>query len=274
MLGLLNIKEMMGLPVLASKDGANVDELMVLVHGLMAVLFVGWIIYYAVAVFRHRREKNPKADPVGVKSKSISNYLELGVAGAEVALLMFWSVPLWGKTVSGFPTAETSEKPPLEVHVNSSQFLWNFRYAGLDGRFASQDPGLVTSANSFGYDEADPAGGDDFEVGLEMVVEVDRPVIAHIRSRDVIHSFWVGPLRVCQDALPGISIPVHFVPTVPGRYMITCAQLCGTGHYAMRGEVLVLSSEDFEVWWNEKIGAEVASSTDEDSAGGSAASFE
>ena len=266
MFGLINIKEMMGLPMLASDHGSDIDELILLVHLLMGVLFVGWIVYYGIAVSKHRRESNPKADPVGVKNKKISNYLELGVAGIEIALLMFWSVPLWGKVVSEIPSPEEFDVPPLEVHVNSQAFLWNFRYAGPDGRFANQDVNLVSATNGFGYDSADPYGADDFEVGNEMVLEAGRPVIAHIRSRDVIHSFWIGPMRVCQDAIPGISIPTQFTPTVPGKYMITCAQLCGSGHYAMRGEVLVLSPEDFKAWWDEKTQQAAAPEAGDDSA--------
>jgi cytochrome c oxidase subunit 2 len=91
-----------------------------------------------------------------------------------------------------------------------------------------------------------------------MAVPVGKPVIAHITSLDVIHSFKVVPLRMTQDANPGMSIPVHFVPTITNTYLIQCSQLCGNGHSSMRGVFKVLSQEDFDKWLKSKSGGAVS----------------
>jgi cytochrome c oxidase subunit 2 len=82
---------------------------------------------------------------------------------------------------------------------------------------------------------------------------VNKPVIAHVTSKDVIHSFKVNPLRVTQDAIPGMSIPVHFTPTQEGKYLINCAQLCGNSHSVMIGFVRVVSQEAYNQWAAEQL---------------------
>jgi cytochrome c oxidase subunit 2 len=77
-------------------------------------------------------------------------------------------------------------------------------------------------------------------------------VIIHLSSLDVIHSFKVFPMRVNQDAIPGMSIPIHFMPTKVGSYPINCAQLCGIGHATMKGVLKVLAPADYEKWLAEK----------------------
>ena len=82
----------------------------------------------------------------------------------------------------------------------------------------------------------------------ELVVPVDKPVVAYISSMDVIHCFAVRPMRVTQDAIPGMSIPAWFTPTRVGTYQINCAQLCGNGHYGIRGTIKVVSQADYDKW--------------------------
>jgi len=99
-----------------------------------------------------------------------------------------------------------------------------------------------------------------------MVVPVNKPVVAYITSQDVVHSFKVNPFRVTQDAIPGLTIPVWFTPTHVGQYLINCAQLCGSGHYQMKGYLNVVSQDKFNQWVDERIKAGAA--------GAPAASFE
>ena len=90
---------------------------------------------------------------------------------------------------------------------------------------------------------------------VELVVPVDRPVIVSVTSLDVIHSFKVLPLRVTQDAIPGMRIPLHFVATKTNTYQINCAQLCGVGHSTMKGILKVVSQPEFDAWLKSKAGA-------------------
>jgi cytochrome c oxidase subunit 2 len=240
--------KLLNLPVLASEHGKHVDDLIVYVHALMGVLFVGWLAYFLYTIFRFRKSKHPKADYVGVKSH-VSNYLEGGVALVEAILLIGFAVPLWAKVVSQPPT----EKESTVLHVLAKQFNWNAHYAGPDGIMGKQDPNLSTSVDPFGIDRKnDPNAKDDVAVQGIIVVPVNKPVLAHITGLDVIHSFAIRSMRVCQDAIPGLSIPTWFTPTKTGKYKITCAQLCGNGHYNMGATLSVVSQSEFDKWLAEQ----------------------
>jgi cytochrome c oxidase subunit 2 len=242
----------LGLPVLASEHGKTVDDLIIYVHLLMVVLFVGWLAYFAYALFRFHRSRNPKADYIGVKGHA-SSYIEVAVAIVEGVLLIGVAVPLWGKAVRDFPP----ENQSTLVQIVGQQFNWNVRYPGKDGVFGKQDMHFVNTTNVFGINPEDPNGKDDISVMSlgEMHVPVNKPVIAYISSKDVIHSFKVIAMRVTQDAIPGMRIPVWFKPTKEGRYQINCAQLCGGSHSAMSAGILVVESQDeFDKWLATKSG--------------------
>jgi cytochrome c oxidase subunit 2 len=246
--------KLLGLPVLASEHGAHVDTLILWVHYLMGVLFVGWLAYFLYVVYRFRASKNPKASYIGAQTHA-STYIEVAVVIFELALLVGLSIPLWAKFADDFPRG----KDTTVIHVVAEQFAWHGLYPGADGTFGRQDLNLLSSTNQYGKDFTDPHTKDDFEGGLnEIVVPVKVPVIAHITSKDVIHSFKVNPLRVTQDAIPGLSIPIWFTPTVEGEYLINCAQLCGNSHSAMRGYFRVVSSNEFQKWVADKSKAGAA----------------
>lgn len=248
------MEKLLGLPVTASEHGQGVNHLLVYVHALMIALFVGWLCYFLFALWRFNRRRNPKGDYAGVKNHA-SSYLEVGVAGIEAVLLIFVAVPLWAKAVDDFPAAHES----TVVQVVAQQFNWNFRYAGNDGAFGRQNMRFVSETNIFGVDPADPAGQDDVQLLNELRVPVNQPVIAYISSKDVIHSFKIPAMRVTQDAVPGMRIPIHFKPTKEGSYRIYCAQLCGNGHAAMaQGVLIVQSPEDYDRWLASKTGGAVS----------------
>lgn len=236
------------LPVLASEHGRHVDALIIWVHWLMIALFVGWLSFFFYAILRFRKSKNPKADYVGAKTHA-STYLEVAVAAVEAVLLLGLAIPLWAKSVDKFP----SEKDATVLRVTAEQFTWNSRYPGPDGIFGKQDIHLVAGNNPLGYVADDPNGKDDITPPLkEMHVPVNKPVIVYLTSKDVIHSFQIDPMRITQDAIPGMKIPAQFTPTKVGHYQITCAQLCGSGHSTMNGYFTVDTAEDYAKWLAEK----------------------
>jgi len=238
------MEKLLGLPVLASDHGKSVDNLIIYVHWLMIVLFVGWLAYFAYTLFRFHRSRNPKADYIGVKSHA-SSYIEGAVAIVEGVLLIAVAVPLWAKAVGSLPP----ENQSTVIQIVAQQFYWNARYPGKDGKFGKQDMKLVNTSNVFGVDPNDAAGKDDIQVMNEIHVVVNKPVIAYISSKDVIHSFKIIAMRVTQDALPGMRVPIWFTPTQVGTYQINCAQLCGNSHSAMTGGSLVVQTqEDFDKW--------------------------
>ena len=250
----LNLKHYLGLPVLASEHGQNVDDLIVYVHWLMLVLFAGWLAYFVYALVRFRKGRHPKADYVGVKSH-LSSYVEVAVALVEGILLLGFAVPFWAKAVDQWP----DEKNATVIQVVAEQFGWNARYAGKDGVFGRQDQKFVAPDNKLGVDKADPAGKDDIQTLNEIHVPINKPVIIKLTSRDVIHSLKILSLRVTQDAIPGMMIPLHFTPTKPGIYQINCAQLCGNGHSAMAAGRLYVDDEAAYNKWLEGAGSKATS---------------
>ena len=135
------------------------------------------------------------------------------------------------------------------VEITGEQFQWNFHYAGPDGQFGRSDTKLITSTNYIGLDRSDPVAKDDVvSVGV-MHVPVGKPVRVRLRSKDVIHSFFLPNFRMKQDAVPGMGIEVWFTPTTPGQYEVACAELCGLGHYRMKAALTVDESEaQFNEW--------------------------
>jgi cytochrome c oxidase subunit II len=251
-----DIKRFLQLPVLASEHGKDVDALIVWVHWLMIALFIGWIIFFFYAIFRFRKSKNPKADYYGAKTHA-STYIEVAVAGVEGILLFALAIPLWAKAVGKFP----SEQDSTVIRLTAEQFTWNSRYPGADSVFGKQDIRLVGSDNPLGYVDSDPHGQDDRTPNPKDIhAPVGKPVIIYLTSKDVIHSFQLDPMRVTQDAIPGMSIPLHFTPNKVGRYQIQCAQLCGSGHATMDGIFTVDTAEDYQKWLaeNTKTGGPVS----------------
>lgn len=245
------MEKLLELPVVASEHGSAVDNLIVYIHWLMLALFVGWLCYFFYALWRFRQKRNPQADYAGVRNHA-SNYIEVGVAAVEASLLLFVAIPLWHQRVDKFPR----ENESTVIQLVAQQFAWNGRYAGPDGVFGKQDMRLVSASNTFGVDPADPAGKDDVQVLNELHVVINKPVIVYISSKDVIHSFKIPAMRVTQDAIPGMRIPIWFKPVKEGRFRIFCAQLCGNGHASMaQGLLVVESQESFNKWLASKAGA-------------------
>jgi cytochrome c oxidase subunit II len=231
----------LGLPVQASAQAAQLDRLTLLVHALMAVLFVGWSIYFVYVLVRFRRSRQPRADYRGARG-SWSKWTEIGVAIVELLLLVAFSIPAWASRVSP-PSAEA-----LVIRVTAQQFSWTAHYSGADGEFGRTDPSLVSADNPAGLNRRSPHAEDDVVSVGAVHVPIGRPVVVQLTARDVIHSFGVPAMRVKQDAIPGMTIPVWFTPTLAGTFDIACSQLCGLGHYRMRGVITVESASAFDAW--------------------------
>ena len=232
--------ELLGLPPQASTHAGDIDHMIVLVHWLMLVLFVGWGTFFVFVLFRFRKGANPKADYVGAKGK-IAKGTEIGVAIVEVVLLLVYAIPAWATRVGTFP----SESEATVVRVTAKQFEWISHYPGADGRFGRRDVARVAADNPLGLVRAEADAKDDIVTTNQLNLPVDRPVLVQLTSLDVIHSFGLFEMRVKQDAIPGMEIPVWFVPNKTGQYEIACSQLCGIGHFRMRGFVNIQSDADF-----------------------------
>lgn len=240
--------EYLGLPVAASAHAGEIDQMIALVHWLMAVLFVGWGLFFIFVLMRFRRGASPKADYAGAKGK-LAKGLEIGVVIAEMVLLVGYAIPAWARRVDKFP----AENEATVVRVVGEQFAWNIHYPGADGTFGRTDLKLISADNPLGLDRSDADAADDIATINQLNLPIDRPVLVHLSTKDVIHSFGLYEMRVKQDAVPGMQIPVWFIPTRAGEYEITCSQLCGLGHFRMRGFMTVQSAADYQKWMDVQI---------------------
>ncbi|MSR76616.1 MAG: hypothetical protein EXS63_00085 [Candidatus Omnitrophica bacterium] len=232
-----------GLPVNISTHGAAIDHLIYVIHIFMAVLFIGWFIFLIYALIKFRSRDGHKAI-YDINHFKVPTYLEVFVALLEVVLLVGFSFPIMNQVRQQIP----DKSKALEVRVLGEQFAWNIHYPGPDGLFGKSAPEFMKPGSPVGLDPEDPIGKDDVVTINQMNIPVHRPVLVHLSSKDVIHSFFLPVMRVKQDAIPGQSIPVWFEATQTGKFEIACAQLCGLGHYRMRGFFNVQSPEDFAKW--------------------------
>lgn len=172
-----------------------------------------------------------------------SNRLE--VLWTVITAVVFIALGLMGQSV--WASLRLNEAPPgsYTVEVVAQQFQWNFHYAGADGKFGRTDPSLIDdgSLNFIGLDAEDAASRDD-SVTASLAIPVNRPVELRLRSKDVIHNFWVPQLRFKQDLVPGMEIKVHFTANKVGKYELACAELCGQLHFKMKSYMLVLPEDE------------------------------
>jgi len=192
---------------------------------------------YAILRFRDR----------GQRARFTRGNAALEILWTSVTLLVFVGLGILGRRAWADVRFAPSASGAIEVEATTNQFVYTFRYPGPDGKFGRLDPSLINApaGNPLGVDSNDPAGGDDIVVA-ELTVPVDRPIEVLLRSQDVIHNFFVRELRLQQDAVPGIRIPLHFTANRVGTYEIVCTQLCGLGHYKMHSLLHVVSEVDYE----------------------------
>jgi cytochrome c oxidase subunit 2 len=241
------INEFLGQPPNASEHGYQIDHILEFSHWFMGALFVGWSAFFTFVLIRFRKGSHAAADHAGVTS-GISTHLEFSVVLIEAVLLLGFAIPLWAKRVNEFPTT----KDAILVHAVGQQFNWTFHLPGPDGQFGRRDVSFVTNSNPLGLDPNDPAGKDDIVTLGELHVPVDRPVIVELSSKDVIHNFCLPHMRIAGDAIPGSLIPMWFKPIKEGTYEIVCGQLCGLGHYGMKGTLVVDTPAGYQAWLKER----------------------
>ena len=254
-----HISDYLGLPIASSSHSGLIDAMIGWVHWLMLVLFVGWGIYLIITMIKFSEKSNPKADYHGVKSH-YSQYAEYGVIIFEAFLLIGLSIPLYSQLKTTLPSNDDVH----HVRVIAQQFAWNIHYPGTDGKFGKTNIDLVDEeSNPIGLDRSSPFGADDIVSINQMHLPVNKQVMIHLSSKDVIHSFGIPEMRIKQDAIPGMTIPFFFTPTMTTveflkqiketkrkgmGYEIACAQLCGNSHYRMRGYVTIDTDAEYNAW--------------------------
>lgn len=194
------------LPPDLSVHGPGVDNIIDVLHVFMVLLFVAWGIFFVYCLMRFRRREGGSASYHPVKGK-VSKYGEIGVAIFEAVLLIGFSMPVWAEYKNDPPP----EDERFEIHVIAQQFQWNTHYPGKDGKFGRIDTALISPSNPIGLDETgDPAAADDIVTVNDIHLPVGRPIYVRLTSMDVIHSFAIPTMRVKQDVIPGMEVPIWF----------------------------------------------------------------
>ncbi|WP_423199832.1 cytochrome-c oxidase [Cupriavidus sp. H19C3] len=197
-------------------------------------LFVGYIVWR----YRHREGHRAHYAPENRR-------LELGLTALTTVGIIVLLAP-------GLFVYADYVRPPKEamvMEVVGQQWQWAFRFPGPGGELGTTDPRFVSGTNPLGLNPDDPNGQDDLiVVGPEVHLPLNRPVKVLLRSKDVLHDFYVPPFRARMNMVPGMVTSFWFTPTQVGRFDILCAQLCGVGHYNMRGHVVVDEPAAFDAW--------------------------
>jgi cytochrome c oxidase subunit II len=235
------------LPENISSAGEGIDHLFNLILAITGVVFVATEVLLAVAMFRARGQNHGKSTYThGNRTMEIAWTVFTALILLFVA---FYQMPAWKAS------KYQSQKPKTEPDalITASQFLWEVRYPMWD-----EKAGQLRKLNSM-----TPVLGESFQTVNELHVAPNEPVLIHLTTRDVIHSFWLPNCRVKQDTLPGHIIPVWFDAKNDSakrkEYEWVCAELCGWGHFRMRARFVVHpSKEDYLEWVKEKTKEQVA----------------
>ena len=228
-------------PVAITAIGVQVDQQYLLTLYATGVVFVLAQLGLALAVFRFRDRGQPVrfsrgniAMEIVWTTATMIIFVGLGMSGRKA----------WAETRFVAPAADV-----IQIEVTENQFDYMFRYTGADGKFGRLVPEMISPAtgNPLGLDANDSAGKDDI-ISSSLTVPVNRPVELLIRAQDVIHNFFVRELRLQQDAVPGIIVPLNFTATTIGRYEIVCTQLCGMEHHRMHSYLNVVSDGDYQAF--------------------------
>ena len=228
---------------LASVHGIAIDRVFSITLVIAGVLFVllQLVLAFLVVKFRERAERKAQYWVKPRLEKRFALYAGIVIFSVDITLFVLGDSE-WFKAWGVAPD------DAVIVEATSEQFAWNFRYPGGDGVFGKTDPLLISTANTLGIDSADKASADDVLSINQLHLPEGRPVKLRLRSKDVIHSFFLPNLRVKQDTVPGMQIDIWFIPAKSGQFEIACNQLCGLGHYRMRAFLTIESSEAFNNW--------------------------
>lgn len=231
-------------PVDISQHGAAIDHQFIVTFIITGIIFVLAQLALAYIVWRHR----DRGDARKATHSHGNNAFELTWTLATA--IIFLGLNLMGYRIWAGMHFTGAEPGAMQIEVWGQQFQWYFRYPGPDGKFGPYHVEKVDDAtgNYLGLDREHDAASKDDVVTATLAIPVNRPIQLILRSKDVTHSFFVRELRIKQDLVPGMEIPIHFTATQTGRYEIACAELCGLGHYKMRAFLQVMAEEDFQKW--------------------------
>ena len=205
---------------------------------VIILVFMAWCVYK----YRYRPDRRADYEP---ENHRLEWWLT-GITSAGVIGLLTPGLLAWNDFV-------TVPKDALQFEVVGKQWEWNYRLPGKDGKLGTTKISLISDDNPFGINPKDPNGKDDVLIeGDDLHLPVGVPIKMNLRSLDVLHDFYVPQFRAKMDLVPGMITFFWLEPTRTGTFDILCAELCGVGHHAMRGTVVVDDQTAFNKWLQEQ----------------------
>jgi len=221
-----------------------IDHTIIITFWVTGVVFIAVILFMAYCVIRYRYKEGKRAE-YEPENKKLEWWLTI-LTAVGVAVMLTPGLFVWDQFIS-------VPKNAAEFEVMGQQWQWTFRFPGKDGVLGTSDVQNISADNPFGVNVNDPNGQDDVLIeDSELHLPLDQPVKVLLRSIDVLHDFYVPQFRAKMDLVPGAVTYFWLTPTRTGTFDILCFELCGVGHHAMRGSVVVEEESAFEAWLQEQ----------------------
>ncbi|MHC8292419.1 cytochrome c oxidase subunit II [Pseudomonas sp. LB3P58] len=226
----------------AASNWGSIDTTLFITLIISGIFFIAITVFMALAVMRFRHKEGARA-AYQPENKKLETWLII-VTSVGIAAMLAPGLVVYSDFVRVPNNA-------YELEVVAQQWQWAFRFPGQDGKLGKSDIKFVDSTNPFGLDPKDPVGQDDvLIISNEVRLPLDKPVKVLLRSKDVLHDFYVPQMRSKMDMVPGMVSYFWFTPTKTGKYEVLCAEYCGVGHYNMRGHMIVEEQDAFDQWLN------------------------
>lgn len=228
-----------------ASNWGSIDSALNITLWICAFAFVSLNLFLAYSLMRYRHRPGHRAhyQPENtVLERRLTIWTAIGIVG-----MLAPGLAAWGKYV-------TVPKDAAIVEAIGQQWQWAFRYPGSDGVLGAAAVKHITADNPAGLDPLDPFGRDDILIeNSEMHLPIGKPLKIILRSKDVLHDFYVPEFRAKMDLVPGMVTYFWMTPTRKGSFEILCAELCGVGHHAMRGAVVVESQKEYDAWLSRQM---------------------
>jgi cytochrome c oxidase subunit 2 len=223
-----------------ASNWSAVDTTISITFWVTGVVFVVVNLFMAYAIYRYRHRANARAQ-YEPENKKLEWWL-LAVTTVGVAAMLAPGLFVWAKFVD-------MPKDATVVEVVGQQWNWAYRFPGKDGRLGAVSTEHISGANPLGIAPKDPDGQDDIVItSPEVHLPLGKPIKVLLRSNDVLHNFSVAQIRVKMDFVPGLVTHFWFTPTRTGAFDLLCEELCGIGHFAMRGRMVVEEDSAYQAW--------------------------
>jgi cytochrome c oxidase subunit 2 len=228
-----------------ASNWGGMDDTIILTFWITGAVFVDICLFLAYCVWRYRYREDRVAEYRPEDKKIEFRLTALTTLG--VIALLAPGLLVWKNYV-------TVPEDALKIEVVAYQWGWKYRLPGEDGVLGKTNIKFINDDNPYGLILDDPNGKDDLIVDSdELHLQIDVPVKFELRALDVLHNFYVPQFRGKMDMVPGTITFYWLIPTRVGDFEVLCAEFCGTGHYAMRGRVIVDNEEKYNIWLAEQV---------------------